>query len=904
MRKSLLRCVPVTAVLLGLVVLPAAQAQVVGSMPTVGIGAAAQAASASPVHAAAQAATAAGGLASPAVLAAAGDAYVPVKPAVLAADIWARPGAPGLVTVRGRGGVPITGAAGAGVKAVVLQVEVSSAPSAGQLFAYSDTSAQPAAASVAYPRAAAVSQLVVVPFATGRQVKLAVSAGKAKLAVAVIGYYAAYGTTADGAGFAPVRPERVATVDIKGSATAGVKVGWIGGIPMSGVSAVVAEVSAVDPAAAGTLTVYPEPTAKSSLPSLPSVAFAAGVGSTGLVIAPWGKHWNFSITDTGGATTVTVEVIGYFANFGDFLSGFVPVPATKIGGTALTAGKPEPVTVTGTSGVPAAGATAVLLNVTASGATRTAKVTAYQAGVGAPVVTALTVGKGGTATGVISVQPGSSGQVTVAVNAGSARVAVAEVGYYHVGPAVPPVTSLHATAVLSSSTTLAWTAPAGTERIVILRATGGSPPTAATGSEVATLPPGTTSYTDTGLQSLGEYAYSVFATDSLGDAAKPATLLVGTQPGPGQCTVVFTGAASSAWDDAANWSTGTVPGPADWVCIPILAGNLPVTTGSSPITIAGFTNDGGLTIDSSQDGTYARELTVTDATRASTSSATLTLEGSLDAAGPVTVTGTLVPLSGQLNGNLTIMPLGFLQAPAQAPSADALPLELASGTLLNEGRATIGAGDGIDVLAGASLTNQGGFEADPASKIDVAAGGALLEEGFSTLYAGGLTLQSGGTLTIDRDSELFLDGNSAFADGSMVYDSGGVLVNALLTVTGDVLLADLSVDAGGTLELGPDTTVNAASTAFNGGGTLQLDAQADGNFGQLVSPGKAKPGSATLNLNAPAWTPACGTTVTALSAGTMLNGFGAVDAEDLAPGTATWQPEQTATMAGATLTCT
>jgi hypothetical protein len=43
--------------------------------------------------------------------------------------------------------------------------------------------------------------------------------------------------------------------------------------------------------------------------------------------------------------------------------------------------------------------------------------------------------------------------------------------------------------------------------------------------------------------------------------------------------------------------------------------------------------------------------------------------------------------------------------------------------------------------------------------------------------------------------------------------------------------------------------------------------------------------------------------VTALSADKMLDGFGAVTADDGAPGTATWSPEQTATTAGATLTC-
>jgi hypothetical protein len=877
--------VPVLAGMLGLAVLPAAQAtaavqqpQTAGSSTTVG-----------------------SVLSSPTAPAAAGDAYVPVKPAILASGIWVRAGAPGAVTVRGRGGVPIAGTAGAGVKAVVLQVEVSGASSAGRLIAYSGTAAQPAATSLAYPRAVAVSQLVVVPFATGRQVKLALSAGKAKLAVGVVGYYAAPGTSARGLGFAPVRPERVATVGIKRGATGTVRVGWIDGIPASNVSAVVAEVSAVDPTAAGTLTVYRAGGAK---PALPSVAFAAGAGSTGLVIVPPSSDGKFAIADSGGAAKVTVDVLGYYPGYGVGTVVFVPVTATKIGGAALTAGKPQSVRVTGTTVVTAAGAKAVLLSITASGAAKAATVSAYQAGVKAPVVSALSVGKGGTATGVIPVQPGSDGRVTLAINAGSAEVTVAEIGYYRAAPAVPSVTGLHATAVTSSSTTLAWTDPAGQERIVIRRVTGAAAPTSTSGVEVASLMAGATGYTDTGLKSSTKYGYGVFAVDSTGDAARPATLAVTTPPLSGPCTDNFTGAVSSDWSNAANWSTGKVPGAADWACIPAVAGHLPATIGFSPVTIKGFTDDGGLTVNSSKDGSYATELTLTDGTLPSTSSATLTLDGSLSAAGPVTVTGTLVLITGQLTvpETLTIAPLGKLQAPTQGPGGGGkLPFQIAAGNLVTDGTGTIGAQVSLNVLSGASFTTRGGVAADATSEINVAAGGALTDE--AGLTAGGLVIQSGATLTIARDSSLLITGNSDFAAGSTLYDSGPLTINALLKVDSDQLTGQLSVDANGTLELGPGVTVNAASNAFNGGGRLLLVAQATGNFGQLVSLGNGKPAKATLSLYAPLWTPACGTTVTALSAGSMLSGFAAVVAADLAPSSATWQLEQTGTTAGATLAC-
>jgi hypothetical protein len=286
------------------------------------------------------------------------------------------------------------------------------------------------------------------------------------------------------------------------------------------------------------------------------------------VIVPPSADGKFAIAHSGGATKVTVDVLGYFPGYGVQVSAYVPVRATKIGATALAAGKPQSVRATGTSVVPAVGAKTVLLSVTASGATKPATVTAYPAGGKAPVAPALSVGKAGTATGLIPVKPGSGGKVSLAISAGSARIAVTEVGYYRADAVVPPVTGLHATAVQSSSTTLAWTDPAGNEQIAIRRIVGSRPPTATTGVAVATLPPGTTSYTDNGLQPSRGYAYAVFATDSLGDAANPATLAITTPPAPGPCTDNFTGAVSSDWDKAANWSTGKAPGSADWVCIP------------------------------------------------------------------------------------------------------------------------------------------------------------------------------------------------------------------------------------------------------------------------------------------------------------------------------------------------
>lgn len=799
-------------------------------------------------------------------LAPAGDAFVPLKSATLASDIWAKAGAPAVVTVRGRGGVPISGAAGAGVAAVVLEVQVSDAPSAGQLVAYSVASTRPGAVSVSYPRATEVSQLVVVPLGTGRQVDLAVSAGKAKVAVAVTGYYAEPGTTKVGEGFVSVTPARIASVGpLKPHVTGLVRVTGTGAVPSSGVGAVAVEVSAVDPAAAGALTVYP---AGSANPSVSSVAFARGVSSTGLVVVPPGSGGKIAITDSGGAARVTVDVLGYDPVTGHDASVFVPVRATQIADG--TVGKPAEVKVTGTSVIPAAGAKTVLLAVTASGATRAATVTAYQAGTKEPAVTSLSVGKGGTATGLIPVGPGSGGKVALAISAGSAKLAVDEIGYYRADATVPPVRDLLVASRTPWSTALSWIAPATGGDIVIRRAAGSTPPaTIASGTAVATLPAGALGYVVTGLQPSTTYSYAVFATDSIGAAAKAATAIAATPVEPGPCTDGFIGAASSAWGNPANWSTGKLPAAAGWVCIPAGAQHLPATTGSSPITVEGFTNQGGLTINASQDGTYADELTATDAAKISTSSGNLTVEGSLDAAGPVEVAGTLTLITGQLTvpGTLTIEPSGSLEAPAQ-PDEDAgnLPAQIAAGTLVNNGTATIDLQTQINVLSGASFTNGGPMALGAGAGFDVVSGGSFTS-------------------------------TEALSGAGLFDDEGTVTLSKAST------LSALTVADGGTLVLGEGTAVQATSTSL-AGGTLTLDGTAEGYFGELVTGGTVDLSHTALDLDATGYDSVCGATVTALSADSVTSTFASVTfAPVTVPGTENWLPESTAATAGATRSC-
>jgi hypothetical protein len=84
-----------------------------------------------------------------------------------------------------------------------------------------------------------------------------------------------------------------------------------------------------------------------------------------------------------------------------------------------------------------------------------------------------------------------------------------------------PVSALAVADTTGTSVLLEWQPAAGTDHIVVRRAGGTVPPTANSGSKVATLPGDATGFRDTGLVLNTKYAYAVFA--NAGSARSPAS---------------------------------------------------------------------------------------------------------------------------------------------------------------------------------------------------------------------------------------------------------------------------------------------------------------------------------------------------------------------------------------------
>lgn len=82
-----------------------------------------------------------------------------------------------------------------------------------------------------------------------------------------------------------------------------------GGVPTSGVSAVVLNVTAVSPTAAGNLVVYP---AGAAVPTASTVNFNAGWTGASLTTVPVGTNGQVSIRNATGSVNVIVDVVGYY----------------------------------------------------------------------------------------------------------------------------------------------------------------------------------------------------------------------------------------------------------------------------------------------------------------------------------------------------------------------------------------------------------------------------------------------------------------------------------------------------------------------------------------------------------------------------------------------------------------
>jgi YVTN family beta-propeller protein len=215
-----------------------------------------------------------------------------------------------------------------------------------------------------------------------------------------------------------------------------------GGVPSSGVSAVVMNVTGVNATAISYLTVYPT---GNSLPVTSNLNLAPNEPATpNLVTVGLGKLGNVTIYNFNGTVDVIADVVGYYTDGSTFAeSRFDPLSPSRILDTRTNLGlcQPSPcasigpnssisVTVAGQGGVPAGQAVGVVMNVTATQSSATSYLTIYPTGQSRPLASDLNFVPNQTVPNLVVSELGKDGQISIYNASGVVDVLIDVVGYF------------------------------------------------------------------------------------------------------------------------------------------------------------------------------------------------------------------------------------------------------------------------------------------------------------------------------------------------------------------------------------------------------------------------------------------------------------------------------------------
>jgi hypothetical protein len=388
-----------------------------------------------------------------------GSAFVAVSPTRLldtrtagagGTDVPLGAGATRMVQVTGIDGVPSDPS---DVTAVVLNVTVVNATAGSFLTVYPDGGTRSTTSNLDFAAGQTAANMVItqVSSATGA-VDIYNKNGNTDILVDLTGYYT---TVTSGTGtlstFDTVTPTRVLDTRNGTGETGGVAAplgtdsaiavtvaGNGDGVPSSGVTSVVINLTVANPTADSFLTVYP---VGDTRPSTSNLDFSANETIANLVVVPLdGNGTKVDIYNRNGATDVVADVFGYYTTGTG--ATFTPVTPTRMldTRTAGTGGTDEPLQpkaaralqITGVDGVPAdtSSVTAVVLHVTVVNPTAASFLTLYADGTAQPTTSNLNFVAGQLISNLAVVPLGANGAIDLLNNLGTTDVVVDISGYY------------------------------------------------------------------------------------------------------------------------------------------------------------------------------------------------------------------------------------------------------------------------------------------------------------------------------------------------------------------------------------------------------------------------------------------------------------------------------------------
>jgi hypothetical protein len=213
--------------------------------------------------------------------------------------------------VTGRDGVPAEG-----VTAVVLSVAVTGPTAASFLTAWPTGSPLPVAANLNYVAGQTVSNLVVVKVGANGVVSLWNESGSTHVTADVAGWFGPDGAPG-AAGYTSLVPARildtrsgVGGTAVGAGSTLALQVAGRGGVPATGVSSVVLNVTATQPTATSFLTAWPTGVPR---PLAANLNYVAGLTVPNLVVVKVGDGGKVNLFNKAGSTHLVADVAGWFS---------------------------------------------------------------------------------------------------------------------------------------------------------------------------------------------------------------------------------------------------------------------------------------------------------------------------------------------------------------------------------------------------------------------------------------------------------------------------------------------------------------------------------------------------------------------------------------------------------------
>jgi len=252
-------------------------------------------------------------------------------------------------------------------------------------------------------------------------------------------------TYAPGSGFHPIAPTRI--IDTRsglGTQRAPFRAGeqreiavtGRSGVPTTGVSGAVLNVTVESPSTSSHLSVWPT---LFTAPVASNLNYARGQTVANQVVVGTGSGGTVSVRNNAGSVQVIIDLVGWFdmSGTGDRFTATTPTRVLDTRSNVGLVGSFGPgqlrsLRIAGTNGVPS-DATAVVMTLTSVGATDASHLTAWPSGTDRPMASNLNVVPGRTVPNMVTVGVGRGafeGEVSIFNNSGSTDVLADVVGWY------------------------------------------------------------------------------------------------------------------------------------------------------------------------------------------------------------------------------------------------------------------------------------------------------------------------------------------------------------------------------------------------------------------------------------------------------------------------------------------